>query len=730
MPWPAGTNVFHLAYFDHTYPTVDSSADGNSLVMTYLGRQHVQYNTHDGHDYSFPDQLVGTPILAAAPGIAYARTQRGNGVVILHMNGYETVYWHLDRFDARFSGLIDSSQGLWVDTGDMIGTSGATGFVVGTPHLHFEVRYQGHQVDPYGWYGPGPDPCAAYAGCLASTWLWHDSLRGQYDFTPPERSGTGSTRGERQTRPDFMREGASVNRDGVAQSDPAPPPAIEEAPAQFPAMPTATPAGATAPPDALDLDAPALIGQPDLDDPTSPDPPTATARPPRALPPALPTAAPTATSRPLPPTAAPTATTAPAVLADATPPLGTLSVNPAPDMLLYVPFEGHVLQQVGSGFPLLAGEAAFVAGRSGQSIDLPQGSSLTYPISHNVQLEAGSIGLWANIPERFPPNSINRHYLLAASANPADEQGIYSGTLALRRDMLGPGGAARWNFWTTPQEGEASRHDLAVPDTLEPGWHHFVITWDAVAEHKALYIDGDLAGETDGAVLPQHIGALLELGRWPAGGAQSGMLFDELVVFGRALKEREVAALADAEQPMPASASTTLSRTVRLDTNAYDAESGIESVVLGRDGVVAAPLDYYDSYDWMLPARELTHTLAVSYTDRAGNATTLTRTILLDLPPRGTAVFSAATELTATVVLSATDSHPPIEMQLSADPVFEDVPWLPFEPLVNWRRARAIRTGDALPVVYVRFRDANGNVSERQRVAAPPLPVYLPLVLR
>jgi hypothetical protein len=208
------------------------------------------------------------------------------------------------------------------------------------------------------------------------------------------------------------------------------------------------------------------------------------------------------------------------------------------------------------------------------------------------------------------------------------------------------------------------------------------------------------------------------------------MLFDELVVFGRALKEREVAALADAEQPMSASASTTLSRTVRLDTNAYDAESGIESVVLGRDGVVVAPLDYYDSYDWMLPARELTHTLTVSYTDRAGNATTLTRTILLDLPPRGTAVFSAATELTATVVLSATDSHPPIEMQLSADPVFEDVAWLPFEPLVNWRRARAIRTGDALPVVYVRFRDANGNVSERQRVAAPPLPVYLPLVLR
>jgi murein DD-endopeptidase MepM/ murein hydrolase activator NlpD len=723
MPWPAGTNVFHLAYFDHVYPTVDSSADGNTMVMTYLGRQHVQYNTHDGHDYSFPDQLVGTPILAAAPGIAYARTQRGNGVVILHMNGYETVYWHLDRFDPRFSGLIDSSQGLWVDTGDVIGTSGATGFVVGTPHLHFEVRYRGHQVDPYGWYGPGPDPCAAYAGCLASTWLWHDSLRGQYDFTPPERGDTSSIRGERQTRPDFMREGASANRDGAPPSDPAPPPAIEEELAAFPATPTPTPAGAAAPPDTLDLDAPALIERPDLDDPTSPDPPSPTRAP--AL--TLPTAAPTATPRALPPTVAPTAPAAPA---DTTPPLGTLSVNPPPDLLLYVPFAGHVLQQVGSGFPRLSGEPAFAAGRYGQSIDLPQGSSLTYPISHNVQLEAGSIGLWANIPERFPPNGINRHYLLAASAHPADEQGIYSGTLALRRDLLGPGGTARWNFWTTPQRGEAARHDLAVRDTLEPGWHHFLITWDAEAEHKALYIDGDLVAETDGAVLPQHVGALLELGRWPAGGSQSGMLLDELVVFGRALEAREVAALARAERPMPASASTALSRTVRLDTNAYDAESGLGAVVLGRDGMTVAPLDYYDGYDWMLPARELTHTLTVSYTDRAGNPTTLTQTIQLDLPPRGTAVFSASSNLTATVVLSVTDSHPPVQVQLSADPAFEDVAWEPFEPRAVWRRALANDTRGVLPELYVRFRDANGNVSAAQRVAAPPQPVYLPLVPR
>jgi hypothetical protein len=74
-----------------------------------------------------------------------------------------------------------------VEAGDYLGTSGKSGFVVGGAHLHFEVRHNGRQVDPYGWQGPGVDPCAAWvAGCEASIWLWHDELRGAYDFTAPD----------------------------------------------------------------------------------------------------------------------------------------------------------------------------------------------------------------------------------------------------------------------------------------------------------------------------------------------------------------------------------------------------------------------------------------------------------------------------------------------------------------------------------------------------------------
>ena len=189
-PWQAGVRVRHLAYFDHQYPTVDTQARDDGVVVNYLGAHDIQYDGHDGHDFAFPDQLIGTPILAAAAGIAYASTHRGNGVYITHADGYTTVYWHLDRFSRRFMGLINSGKGVQVAAGDVIGSSGKSGFVIGTPHLHFEVRRDGKQVDPYGWYGNGADPCPRYPACLASTWLWHSSLRGEFDFLPPDQVAT------------------------------------------------------------------------------------------------------------------------------------------------------------------------------------------------------------------------------------------------------------------------------------------------------------------------------------------------------------------------------------------------------------------------------------------------------------------------------------------------------------------------------------------------------------
>lgn len=604
LPWPAGDRVVHLAYFDHVYPTVDTGDDGNTFVVTYLNQGNVQYNGHDAHDYYFPDQPVGTPILAAAAGVAYPRTHKGNGVVIEHPGGYETVYWHLSAFAPYFKGKIDGNAGVPVQAGDLIGYSGSSGFVRGTPHLHFEVRRYGKQVDPYGWYGPGPDPCAAYAGCLASTWLWSSALRGTYDFTPPGESTGGG-----------------------------------------------------------------VISAP----------------------------------------------------ADDTPPVGTLAVNPPADLLFQSGFDGHPVQTVGAGFPEIAGQLRYAQGRDGHALAV-SGAGLAYPSADNLRPAAGTISLWAELPERYPANSIGRHYLIAASASP-DGAPVYSGTLALRRDLLGPDDSPRWTFWTVGADA-ASANELAVADTLGPGWHHFAISWDAATGDKFLYVDGAEVARTSGVALPTDVGPVIQLGRFSYGGAPAGVNIDDLEIYQRAMGADEVAGLASAS-PDDSAPVIVHSRRVRLDTNAIDREGGIVAVQLGVDGDFADPQPYYDAYRWLLPPVEGEHTLAARYEDRAGNTSTVTRTVLLDLAPRMDLSLEPTGPLGATAVISATDGGGPIMMQVSQRQDFVGAEWQPLQGRFFW----AWEPGQPRQL-YVRLRDVGGNITAPQDAAPPEWRGYLPATLR
>ncbi len=596
-PWPLGTRVTHLAYFDHMYPMVDLGGDGNNEMIDYLGRRNVQYNSHDGHDYVFPDAPFTTPILAAAAGTAYAFNEsRGLGVVIVHPNGYETVYWHLSALDPIFT----NGNGVRVAAGQQIGVSGASG-VSGTPHLHFEVRrWEGgirKQVDPYGWYGPGPDPCPAYAGCAASTWLWHPDLIGMYDFTPPDYT---------------------------------PPPS------------------------------------------------------------------------------------------DTTPPIGTMRVAPPADLLLAVTFDGHPLQTVGQGLPQINGTPSFGPGRFGQALRSDR-AEIAFPTTGNLDLERGTISLWVEVPASYPTNSLNRHYLFAASADPEGAP-VYTGTLALRRDRLGPEGSAQWTFWTV---GDASSGEdlLSAPDTLAAGWHHFAVSWDATGGTKALYIDGTLVAERSNAVLPMITGAHLHLGRFSSGGAAAGVRFDELAIFARALTAAEIAALATAPPLTPEPIAVT-DRAIRIDTNAMDDNGGIAAVILGINGELSDPMPYYDSYRWSLPAIEGEHVVEVYYLDRAGNTTVVSQTVDLNLPPRVELNTEWSEDAAVRLTINATDRDTPVEMQLSATPDFTDAPWLPLLPEVRWRWDET-----ELPRLFVRFRDATGLTSEPVEVGRR-YQVFVPVVGR
>ncbi len=595
VPWVAGTRVIHSSYFDHAFPMVDSGGDGNDTMVNYLGRAGGSYNSHDGHDYYFPDQPFGTPILAAASGWAFARTTRGLGVLIQHTGvaaGYESVYWHLEDFAPAFADSIDSGTPLWVERGELLGWSGATGFTNGAPHLHFELRHNGNQVDPYGWYGPGPDPCAEYTKCEASVWLWDDSV---------------------------------------------------------------------------------------------------------------PWSAPDAPAR-----------------ADTTPPTGLLTLNPPSDIRLLAQFDGTPLSTIG---PSASSDGlGFDTGKWDQAVRVGSGASLTYPASPTLDLEQGTLALWVNVPAEWPASQTGRHYLVAASENPADPARIYSGTLALRHEQRD--GAPVWNFWTVPISTGLA-HDLSVPDTLNPGWHHFAISWEATYGAKTLFIDGESVAAASAIQLPTDVGDDLQLGRWTTGGVASNVLLDDLVIYDHALEPGAAQALASSSTALQGSAERTSNRELTLLTPAFDNGGGVVQAQLGLNGSYAAPLPYYRGYRWTLPAAEGTYTVSVRLTDRVGNLTTVERSISVDQPPQAQIALRNLSPLTATLVLSATDVNQPLEVAISSQANPRTKSW---EPL------QAERTWYWLPMnprrVYVWFRDANGN-ERGPFVAGPQLwRTYLPRIDR
>lgn len=94
---------------------------------------------HAGVDIPGP---VGTPVYATADGVV-DRAERaggyGNLVEIDHGKGIQTRYGHLSR--------ILVADGARVRRGQLIALMGSTGRSTG-PHLHYEVRIDGHAVNP------------------------------------------------------------------------------------------------------------------------------------------------------------------------------------------------------------------------------------------------------------------------------------------------------------------------------------------------------------------------------------------------------------------------------------------------------------------------------------------------------------------------------------------------------------------------------------------------------
>lgn len=137
--WPLKEIYDDAKYFDGPFirPVEGGITTEFGMIRYVNGQPNPR---HDGVDI---DAGLGTPIRAAQNGrVLFADFVKltGNTIVIEHGCGLKSWYMHLDT--------IDVAPDDFVQTGDILGTVGATGFVTG-PHLHFSASINGVYIDPF-----------------------------------------------------------------------------------------------------------------------------------------------------------------------------------------------------------------------------------------------------------------------------------------------------------------------------------------------------------------------------------------------------------------------------------------------------------------------------------------------------------------------------------------------------------------------------------------------------
>lgn len=189
----------HLRVPDVSVLTAEPIANSESSGFGWRDDPfHHRAKFHSGTDFR---GKRGAPVLAAGDGVVKSTGWIGGYgyiVQIDHGGGVVTAYAHLSRFLVKRDDVVTAGQ--------PIAAVGATGRATG-PHLHFEVRLDGHPVDPNLAMTvarlrrelPGAGQLASYA---LSPELQADRLS---DHDPPRQPvprGKAAAPGKRDARPD------------------------------------------------------------------------------------------------------------------------------------------------------------------------------------------------------------------------------------------------------------------------------------------------------------------------------------------------------------------------------------------------------------------------------------------------------------------------------------------------------------------------------------------------
>lgn len=133
------TAVYNLeAFKSPTTSTRYTSHFADRRIYAYSNGKSST-SLHYGNDYGVP---TGSEVTACGNGkvvLAEWRNSTGWSIVIEHLPGLYSLYYHLDEMLVK--------EGDMVKTGELIAKSGCTGLATG-PHLHWEIRLNGEAVHP------------------------------------------------------------------------------------------------------------------------------------------------------------------------------------------------------------------------------------------------------------------------------------------------------------------------------------------------------------------------------------------------------------------------------------------------------------------------------------------------------------------------------------------------------------------------------------------------------
>ena len=137
-------------YYDETGHSLEKSflkapLNYSRISSTFSNRRFhpilKRYRAHPGVDYAAPKN---TPIKAVGEGVIqsiYYSNTSGRQITIRHANGYETSYFHMNKY------AVGMTKGKKVSQGEIIGYVGRTGLATGY-HLCFRMRKNGKPVNP------------------------------------------------------------------------------------------------------------------------------------------------------------------------------------------------------------------------------------------------------------------------------------------------------------------------------------------------------------------------------------------------------------------------------------------------------------------------------------------------------------------------------------------------------------------------------------------------------